>query len=136
MSDGRFKPGAPGRPKGAVSKITRELRATLEDNDFDAAEAMLFIYKRALQRAEEGGEQDVQFLKIAAEMAADLASYCFPKPKPIQKLLSEIPDDEFMAEAQRRLDERNKHLAQGATDVCSERNLLTSDDATIRESDE
>jgi hypothetical protein len=136
VNDGRFKPGAPGRPKGAVSKITRELRATLEDNDFNAAEAMLFIYKRALQRAEEGGEQDVQFLKIAAEMAADLASYCFPKPKPIQTSLSEISDDEFMAEAQRRLDERNKQLAQGEPNVREERNLLTSDNAAVREPDE
>ena len=125
---GRFEKGAPGRPKGAVSKITKELRQTLEDEDFDVGRAMLTLYKRAIAKSEAGTASDPYYFKLATDLALGLASYVFPKPKPIQESLSDVSDEEFMAEAEKRLQERQNYLNQGAADVREEQDSLTGDD--------
>ena len=126
-----FEKGNPGRPKGSVHKVTKELRQSLEDHDFNLAEAMLDIYRRAIKRSEEGGKNDAYFLGAAADILKELASYYYPRPKPIHRTLSELSDDDFCAEAQRRLDERNKHL--GPTDTQGSIDWTESDGRDVRE---
>ena len=101
MSNNGFKPGAPGRPKGALNKRTREAQAILEDAGFCPITAMIDMYKTAIERfAEEIQKEDSgrgsgfiesdapRYLKIASDAAKDLASYSYPKLKAIERISS------------------------------------------------
>lgn len=108
-----FKEGhklAKGRPKGAVNKRTAEFRAVLEANDFCPASALMDVYKTALTKFAEDLEQvesgrmspmeskAANYLRIAADMAKDLASYTYPKLKAIEQTKHDPTKDMTPAE--------------------------------------
>jgi len=85
-----------GRPPGARNKRTMEFIEYLEGKGFNPAEALLDVYKIAMERFAEElmllennrrspmESHAVQYLKIAGDKAAEIASYAFPKLKAIE----------------------------------------------------
>jgi len=85
-----FTPGnklAVGRPKGSINKRSAEFLSILEEENFDAARAMISFCRKAEQDYEEarGTEDAPKYLKIASDMAKELATYSYPKLKAIEK---------------------------------------------------
>lgn len=86
-----------GRVKGVPNKRTQEARSILEANNFCPLTAMMDIHKIAMTKfVEEVDKEDsgrispmesnaATYLKIAADKAADLAAYAFPKLKSIEQ---------------------------------------------------
>jgi hypothetical protein len=88
----------PGRAKGAVNKRTVEFQAVLEKNNFNVAESLLWCFNEAKKqyidyrdRFQDGRISPMEdnapkYLKIASDMAKDLASYTFPKLKSVEHM--------------------------------------------------
>ena len=95
-----------GRPPGARNKRTVEFMATLEREGFDPAMALIECYREARKTYDNYGtiydaicdantqkgqhfappeDRADKYLKIAADIAKDLASYAYPKLKSIEK---------------------------------------------------
>lgn len=70
-ANGQFAKGNAGRPKGAVNKLTKELRAELKDLVFDEI-ANLREHLNKLP------------LAYRAEILLKLVPYVIPKPKPVE----------------------------------------------------
>lgn len=93
-----FKPGSPGRPKGALSKRTLEARQIAEAAGFCPITALMNIHKIAMARFVEELDlvdsnrrspmesEAAKYLKIAADTASDAAGYLFPKLKAIEQV--------------------------------------------------
>jgi hypothetical protein len=74
-----------GRPKGSVSFTTKMFQEQLVKRNYDVANALLDIYERGLETYLNGHPDDkMQGLKIAADMAKEIASYMLPKLKSIE----------------------------------------------------
>lgn len=85
MSDEPKREWHPGRPKGAINRKTKNFKETLEAHGYDVAEALLSIYKHGLDVFHNGHPDDkVQGLKIAGDMAKEIAGYVMPKLKAIE----------------------------------------------------
>lgn len=105
-----FLPGEGGRPKGTLNKRTYEFRAILEKRGFCPATALMECYEEArktydnygtiyeaivdariVQNDKDGScvtpleDNAHKYLKIAADIAKDIASYSFPKLKAIEQ---------------------------------------------------
>lgn len=98
---------SPGRTAGSLNKRSVAFFQSVEEEGFDAAKAMIGVYRdarkiyesygliyAALEEARiEKGEDSFptedkadKYLKIALDAAKDIAAYCYPKPKfPDQK---------------------------------------------------
>lgn len=87
-NSGQFKPGhtlSSGRPVGAVSRRRQEFNDALERHNFDPAEALLELYNTAINSHELGNrEEKPVYLKIAADLAKEIAGYCYPKLKSVE----------------------------------------------------
>lgn len=80
-----FLSGNPGRPRGALNKRSVEFRAILEKHDFCSASALLELFADAKKSMESASEEArPQYLKIAADIAKELAAYSYPKLKAIE----------------------------------------------------
>lgn len=103
-----FKPGhkhAIGRPKGSMNKNNLQFREVLEKHNFCPATAMIEIFNEAkkvyqsyaviyeaivaAKSADQGypavlEDKADKYLKIAGDMAKDLASYAYAKRKAIE----------------------------------------------------
>lgn len=89
MADEPKIPWHPGRRKGAINRKTKSFRETLEAHGYDVAEALLSIYKHGLDVFHNGHPDDkVQGLKIAGDMAKEIAGYVMPKLKAIEHTTS------------------------------------------------
>lgn len=103
-----FEPGhqlSPGRPKGSVNKRTVEFQQVLEKHNFNVAEALIWCYSEAKDRYQDYNErfmdgrispmedQAPKYLKIASDMAKDMASYSFPKLKAIETKKSSLMEE-------------------------------------------
>lgn len=100
----------PGRPKGSLNLRSKQFLAVLEKHNFCAASAMIECYQearkvydnygtiydaicdaRVIKNDKDGSypappeDNAHKYLKIAADMAKDLASYSFPKLKAIEQ---------------------------------------------------
>ena len=108
-----FQPGnklSTGKPKGALSKRSLEFRAVLEKHNFCPVSAMIEVYIEAKKVYDNYGEiysaiadarveknfetgqfaaptedNAHKYLKIAGDMAKDIASYTYPKLKSIEQ---------------------------------------------------
>jgi hypothetical protein len=108
-----FTPGhklSKGRPKGTVNKRTMEFRSVLEANNFCPVTAMIECYQEAKRLFDNYGtiyeaicearliendkngsyptplvDEGHKYLKIAGDMAKDIASYTYPKLKSIEQ---------------------------------------------------
>lgn len=96
MAQHRFKPGhkhAKGRPPGSKNKNT-DLLAMCKELGID-------VFKEMLQGAANEIDPDKRFLKFK-----DIAPYLYARKREVEVTVSEIPDEEFDAEVERRLNER------------------------------
>lgn len=77
-----------GRPKGCRNKRTREFNATLEENNFNPAQALIDIHADARLQfkmsLEDGSPAAVGYLKIASDTAKEIAHYTYPKLKAVE----------------------------------------------------
>lgn len=95
-----FQPGhklSPGRAKGSISKRTLEFQEVLAKKNFNVAETLIWCFDQAkeqyldyVQRFQDGRISPMEdnapkYLKIASDMAKDIASYTFPKLKAIEQ---------------------------------------------------
>ncbi len=115
-----FQPGAPGRPPGAINKRSKDFMAILEKNGFCPASAMMDIFKVSMQKFAEDLEKEndgrispmesnaAKYLKIAADMTSDLATYAYPKLKAIEHAKLNVAEN--MSPEQRL--EAMKHAVQ------------------------
>lgn len=88
-----------GRPKGSLGKKTIGFQETLKAHGYNVAEALLDIYTKAIQIFNEGRDEDrLGGLKIAGDMAKEIASYTMPKPKAIEIVTSNPLDNMSPAE--------------------------------------
>jgi hypothetical protein len=106
-----------GRPKGAVGKRTTEFLSVLEKNNFNVAQALVDCYQKAIKtydnygviydaicdaKAEKEGwsapveDHAHKYLKIAVDVAKDLASYSYPKLKAME--MAPLVDQSIKAE--------------------------------------
>jgi hypothetical protein len=94
---GKFEKGhkfATGRPKGSLNKKNISFRETLEAKGYDVAEALYDIYIKGLDVFNNGNPDDrVSGLKIAGDMAKEIASYVMPKLKAIEVTKSSALDN-------------------------------------------
>lgn len=116
-----FQPGhklAKGRPVGSRNRRTEDFLAVLEANNFCPASAMIECYQEARKIFDNYGviydaitdarvlKNDIDgsfsapaedkahiYLKIAADMAKELASYAHPKLKSIEKVRTDPLED-------------------------------------------
>lgn len=70
-ANGQFAKGNAGRPKGAVNKLTKELRAELKDLVFSELEYLSEILPKSPPH-------------IRLEVLLKLIPYVIPKPKPVE----------------------------------------------------
>jgi hypothetical protein len=119
MSNGKFKPGHPrlpgaGRAPGTPNKRTAEFAETLAKHNFNAAEALLELYEKAKVGIEYGNrDEKPKYLKIAADLAMDIADRVYPRIKSIEHKQSNpyegmTPEQklEIMRAASRALEEQ------------------------------
>lgn len=93
-----YKKGQGGRPKGARNKRTVEFEDALKQKDFSPALALIQCYNRAIsdykyyrKRVRQGflspmEDNSHKNLKIAADLAKELASYSYPKLKSVEQV--------------------------------------------------
>lgn len=94
-----FQPGnklGKGRPKGIIDKRTLKFMDTLEANDYDPALTLIELQKEAMENYRMGGEQAQGYFKDATNLAMNIASYVFAKPKSIE-LITNSPLDGMTA---------------------------------------
>lgn len=105
-----FKSGEGGRPLGAINKRSKEFLEVLDKHDFCPASALIECYKNAKKTYDNYGEiydaicdaradkegtlrefvsptedNAHKYLKIAADIAKDIAGYAYPKLKAIER---------------------------------------------------
>lgn len=88
-----FQPGnkiAKGRPIGSLNRRTSELIAKLEDGGFDPAGELIDCYREARAAYVKTPEDALGYLKIASDIAKDLASFCYPKIKAVEQIKGNI----------------------------------------------
>lgn len=84
---GRILPGRrpTGRAPGAINKRSVEFAETLAKHNFNAAEALLELYKKAQEGINYGNRDEIpKYLKIAADLAMDIADRVYPRLKAIE----------------------------------------------------
>lgn len=80
-----FNGPGPGRPKGLINKKTKAFQQTLEEHNFDVAEALLDLYGKAIEAFNSCSEKDAaSYLRIASDIVGDIASYSLPKLRAIE----------------------------------------------------
>lgn len=96
-----------GRPKGTKNKRTIEFQEVMDRKNFNVAEALVYCYRQAIkkykyynERLEDGRLSPMEdnapkYLKIASDMAKDMASYSFPKLKSIDQTIANANDVGF-----------------------------------------
>lgn len=91
-----FQPGnrlAKGRPIGSLNKRTSELISKLEEANFDPAGELIDCYAEARKAYKKLGSDDgLGYLKIASDIAKDLAGFCYPKIKAVEQIKGNILD--------------------------------------------
>jgi hypothetical protein len=102
-----FQPGhklSPGRALGSRNKRTVEFLEVLEASGFCPATALMDCYRVAMEKfTQEVAKEDsgrispmessaAKYLKIAADNAASLASYAYPRLKAIEQIKSNPTD--------------------------------------------
>ncbi len=89
-----FQPGnkiAKGRPIGSLNRRTSELIAKLEEGGFDPAGELIDCYQEARAAYKKLDlEEGLGYLKIASDIAKDLASFCYPKIKAVEQIKGNI----------------------------------------------
>lgn len=83
----KFLPGnklGQGRPKGSMNKRTLEFVNTLEANNYDPALTLLELQREAMNNYQLGGEDAQSYFRDASNLAMEIASYVFAKPKSIE----------------------------------------------------
>lgn len=81
-------PGS-GRKKGSLNRRTRELIEILEEKDFNPAEKLVFVFRKAMKTFQnsyppsEGPDMRFKYLEIAEKAASDLMQYVYPKRKAV-----------------------------------------------------
>lgn len=81
----KFKPGHPkfgGRGKGVRAYKSQLFSEVLEENNFCPATAMIKLFQKAEKHADDKKKAPsirAMFLKIAADMAKELACYAYPQ---------------------------------------------------------
>lgn len=76
---------SPGRRKGSINKRSQSFIAALEARNYSVPDALLDIHEMALKEFNQGRDEDrIAALRIAADMAKELASYSMPKLKAIE----------------------------------------------------
>lgn len=113
-----FEPGNPGKPKGAIHKRSKHFLEVLEKHNFCAATALIECYIEAKKTYDNYGtiydaisdartdknhesgqfaapteDNGHKYLKIAADIAKDLASYSYPKLKAMEQNKKSPLDD-------------------------------------------
>lgn len=92
----KFEPGhklSKGRPLGSLNKRTSELISLLEESGFDPASELIECYAEARQTWKKMPyDAGLGYLKIASEIARELASYCYPKIKSVEQIKGNILD--------------------------------------------
>jgi hypothetical protein len=85
-----------GRPKGSINKRSLEFQQVLAEKNFNVAEALVWCYQEAKEKYDfyhqgvETGrfspmeDNAPKYLKIASDMAKEMASYSFPKLKAVE----------------------------------------------------
>lgn len=86
---GRFLPGQSGnpagRPLGSSHKRTVEFAETIAKHNFNAGEALLDLYNKAMWGFEHANrEEKSQYLKIASALAINIADRIYPRLKAIE----------------------------------------------------
>lgn len=97
MSRKLFQPGQSGNPTGRIpgsrNKRSLEFQATLEKHNFNVAEALLSLYQEAMKGLEYGNREERPiYLKIAADLAQNMASYSYPKLKAVEMQKDTVVD--------------------------------------------
>lgn len=102
-----FEPGnrlSKGRPRGTKNKRTVEFHHVMEQKNFNVAEALVWCYRQAVKqyksyanKLEDGRLSPMEdnapkYLKIASDMAKEMASYSFPKLKSIEQQKTSLLD--------------------------------------------
>jgi hypothetical protein len=95
----------PGRPKGALNRKTQDFLQTLKERNYNVAEALLDIYEKALAEFSAGSDtlQRLAALKVAGDMAKEIASYSMPKLKAMEVSTSNPLDGMTNAEKLEKL---------------------------------
>lgn len=92
----KFEPGhklAKGRPLGSLNRRTSELISKLEDGGFDPASELIDCYHEARKAYGKMSFADgLGYLKIASEIAKDLAGFCYPKIKAVEQIKGSLLD--------------------------------------------
>jgi hypothetical protein len=85
---GKLKTG--GRKRGTPNKKTQELLGLLEEKNFNPAEKLISVYRRAIKSFDnskgssgQGPDMTFKYLEIAEKAASDLMQYVYPKRKAI-----------------------------------------------------
>lgn len=145
-----FQPGnklAKGRPKGSRSKRTLAFIEVLEDHGFCPVTAMIECYREAKKTYDNYGtiydaisrarsinnsntgdysapltDEAHKYLKIAGDMAKDIASYTYPKLKSIEQSkpsplegLTQTDQIKFLKQALNLLEQQAGTIEPGAT---------------------
>lgn len=139
----KFQVGNPGKPKGAIGKRSRGAFAILEAHGFCPITAMIEVYResrkvydnyaviydaicdaRIIKNDQNGSyptppeDKAHTYLKIAGDMARDIASYTYPRLKSIEHGPRDFDDltleEQLEVADQLRLSIKEKMAARGS----------------------
>lgn len=78
---------AKGRIKGSKNKRSLEFQEALDRHNFNPAEALFDLYTKAMVGVDHGNRNEKPlYLKIAADLAKEMASYVYPKLRSVEHI--------------------------------------------------